>query len=110
MQTSDRFFERSLRGQGDTPQELRLYHEAKSLLGNQHFGRLEPLQCQLRLAAVEVKDRMVLQWYRQTERVGNSLGQCQGVIAERYSLLGVPEQPSASEPAMRAQTPGSCPL
>ena len=36
---------------------------------------------------------MVLQRCRQTEWVGNPLGQCQGVIAERYTLLGVPEQP-----------------
>src|SRR5215472_4332237 len=93
MQTSDSFFERSLRSQGGTAQELRCYQEAKSLLGNERFGRLEPLQCQFRLAAIEVKHRVELQCYRQTERVGNLLGQCQGVIAERYTLLGVPEQP-----------------
>ena len=74
MQTSDSFFERSLRGLGGTAQELRFYHEAKSLLGNERFGRLQALQCQFRFAAIEVKYRMVLQWYRQTERVSNPLG------------------------------------
>ena len=34
-----------------------------------------------------------MQHYRQTERVGNPLGVCQSLAAERYALLGIPEQP-----------------
>ena len=52
-QAGDSLLERSLRAQRGAAQEPRFHHEPKPLLRSQRLGRLEPLQRQFRLAAIE---------------------------------------------------------
>jgi hypothetical protein len=73
-QAGDRFLVRSLLAQRGTAQQLRFKYESEPLLGDERFGCLKPLQCQLRLTAFEAQHRIVKQVYLEGERVGDALG------------------------------------